>query len=323
MQTKALRLLLVLLAMAVLFAGCQQQAAEKKEEPANEVGQTEQAEEKPELSGEVLVDGSSTVYPIAEGVAEEFQAENPNVKVTIGVSGTGGGMKKFVAGEIDVCNASRAIKDEEKAEAKKNGIKYAEFKVAFDGIAVVVNKENNWIDSITTAQLKEIWKPDSKIKTWSDINKNYPKQKIVLFGPDADSGTFEYFTEEIVGEKKKSRSDYTQSADDNVLVEGVAGEKYALGYFGFAYYYENRDKVKVLKVDGVEPNHDTIKSGAYKPLSRPLFIYVNIESLKKPQVYEFVKFFLANAGRIAEEVGYVSLDQEEYDSQLKNLETMK
>lgn len=321
MQNRAVRFFLGLVALAVLFAGCQQRPAEKSE--TSESKPTEQAEKKPELSGEVLVDGSSTVYPIAEGVAEEFQATNPKVNVTIGVSGTGGGMKKFVVGEIDICNASRPIKDEEKAEAEKNGIEFAEFKIAFDGIAIVVNKENNWINNITTAQLKEIWKPDSKIKMWSDIDGKFPKQKIVLFGPDTDSGTFEYFTEEIVGEKKKSRSDYTQSADDNVLVEGVAGEKYALGYFGYAYYYENKDKLKLLKVDGVEPNHDTIKSGAYKPLSRPLFIYVNKKSLSKPQVYEFVKFFLANAGMIAEEVGYVSLDDQEYYDQIKKLEAMR
>ncbi|MCX7831394.1 MAG: phosphate ABC transporter substrate-binding protein PstS family protein, partial [Actinobacteria bacterium] len=225
MKARLFQLLLVLVAFAVIVSGCAQKPAEEKaEKPGKEANQTEETQKKPELEGEVLVDGSSTVYPIAEGIAEEFQNQQQKVKVTIGVSGTGGGMKKFVAGEIDIANASRPIKDEEKAEAEKNGIKFAEFKIAYDGVTIVVNKENNWIDNITVEQLKELWKPDSKIKMWSDINKSYPKQKIVLFGPDTDSGTFEFFTEEIVGEKKKSRSDYTQSADDNVLVEGVAGE---------------------------------------------------------------------------------------------------
>lgn len=269
---------------------------------------------------EIVIDGSSTVYPIIEGIAEEFQAQNPDVKLNVGISGTGGGMKKFIAGEIDICNASRKIEDEEIQTARKNGIDFVEFKIAYDGITVVVSSENNWIDDISTEDLKKIWEPDSKIKKWSDLNPSYPDHEIVLFGPDTDSGTFEYFTEVIVGEKKKSRSDYTASSDDNVLVEGVSKEKYSLGYFGFAYYYENKDKLKALKINGVSPTHDTIKSGEYKPLSRPLFVYVNKNSLKRDEVYNFMKFLLENAGEIAEQVGYVALDKADYEKALNTLE---
>lgn len=271
------------------------------------------------LTGKVVVDGSSTVYPITEAVAEEFQAANPKVRVNVGISGTGGGFKKFLAGEIDINDASRPIDPDEKRQAEENGIEYVEFKVALDGITVVVNPENDWCSDITTEELKKIWEPGSTVKKWSDVRPEWPDEEIVLFGPDTDSGTFDYFTEVIVGEEGASRPDYTASADDNVLVEGVSGEKYALGYFGFAYYEENKDKVKAVKVNGVEPTYDNISKGVYVPLSRPLMIYVNVKSLERPEVYEFVKFYLENAGELASDVGYIALPDSEYESQLETL----
>lgn len=271
------------------------------------------------LTGSVLIDGSSTVYPITEAVAEEFQAANPNVRVNVGISGTGGGFKKFFAGEIDINDASRKISEDEKRKAEENGIEYAEFRVALDGITIVVNPENDWCDNITTEELKKIWEPGSKVKKWSDVRPEWPDKEIVLFGPDTDSGTFDYFTEVTVGEEGASRSDYTASTDDNVLIEGVSNEKYALGYFGFAYYEENRDKLKAVRVNGVEPTYENISSGVYTPLSRPLFIYVNVKSLEKPEVYEFVRFYLENAAELASDVGYIALPDSEYESQLETL----
>lgn len=274
--------------------------------------------EKPEKT--IVIDGSSTVYPIVEGIAEEFQANNPDVKLNVGISGTGGGLKKFINNEIDICNASRQISEEEASVARENGVDFVELKIAYDGITVVVSPENNWIENITTDELKKIWEPNSKIKKWSDLNPSYPKKEIVLFGPDTDSGTFEFFTEVICGEKGRSRSDYTASSDDNILVEGVSKEKYSLGYFGYAYYYENKDKLKALKVNGVLPDHETIKSGRYTPLSRPLYVYVNKKSLERDEVYAFVKYLIENAKDIVEQVGYVALNDTEYDKLLRALE---
>ncbi len=300
----------ILLIFSVLVGGCKQEAKTKEEEKSSE------------LSGEVKVDGSSTVYLITEAVAEEFQKKNPNTKVTVGTSGTGGGFKKFVVGETDINDASRPIKDEERKLCEENGIEYLELKIGIDGLAVVVNSENDWCEDITIEELKKIWEPGSKVKKWSDVRPEWPKENIVLFGPDTDSGTFDFFTEKVVGEEGKSRSDYTASADDNVLVEGVAGEKYALGYFGQAYYEENKDKIRAVSINGVTPEINNIKEGKY-PLSRPLFIYVNKASLKKPQVFAFVQFYLENAAKLTQEVGYVPLIESEYQDGLKILEDSK
>jgi phosphate transport system substrate-binding protein len=279
----------------------------------------------------VKVDGSSTVYPITEAVAEEFRKQEPNVRMIIGFSGTGGGMKKFIAGEIDICDASRPITDSEKEACAKNGIEYIELEVAFDGLAVMVNPENDWCDCLTVDQLKAIWQPESAISKWSDVNADWPDTKINLYGPGTDSGTFDYFTEAIVGEARHSRSDYTPSEDDNVLVTGVAGDKNALGYFGLAYYEENRDRLKLVGIDAgdgncVMPSQETVRDKSYQPLSRPLFVYVRTSSLTRPEVRSFVDYFLKTVGKLAPEVGYVTApdeaaanDRQEFDRAVSSL----
>ncbi len=277
--------------------------------------------ESSKLKGKVVIDGSSTVYPITMAVAEEFKKVQPNVEVSVAMAGTGGGMKKFVAGEIDICDASRPIKQEEKDKAKANGIDYIEFEIAYDGITVVVNKDNTWADSITIDELNKIWEKDSTVKTWKDVNSAWPAEPIKLYGPGTDSGTFEYFTEAINKKAKESRTDFTPSEDDNVLVQGVAGDKYSMGYFGFSYYEENNDKLKALKVDAgkgpVEPTFDTIKNKSYAPLSRPLFIYVSKKKFEDEQVKAFTEFYINNAGKLSEEVDYIPL--ESYDKELAKL----
>lgn len=272
------------------------------------------------LKGSIKADGSSTVFPITEAVGEEFQKAYPHVRVTVGLSGTGGGFKKFVSGETDISNASRPIKAEEQALAQKNGVKYIELKVAFDGLSVVVNPANKFVKDLTVAELKKIWQSGSKVKTWKDVRPNWPAAEIKLFGPGTDSGTFDYFTEAINGEEDNSRSDYTASEDDNVLVQGVAGEKSALGYFGYAYYLENKDKLKLVSVEGVYPTEKTIRKGKYKPLSRPLYIYINTKALKRPEVKAFVKFYLKNAPELVKQVGYIPLPEKEYQKTLKLIE---
>lgn len=282
----------------------------------------------PTLKGTVKVDGSSTVFPITEAVAEEFGKVKANrrVRVTVGVSGTGGGFKKFLAGETDINDASRPIKQKEIDKAKKNGVQYIELPVAYDGLSVVVNKSNTWVDFLTVAELHKIWKPGSTVKTWKDIRSNWPNQKIRLYGPGTDSGTFDYFTEVINGKSQVSRSDFTKSEDDNVLVTGVAGDKGSLGYFGFAYYVENKDKLKVVPIKQgdkkpVPPTMTTINNGSYAPLSRPIFIYVNLKSAHKPEVREFVRFYLKQAKELATEVGYVPLPDQEYRKYLDKFES--
>lgn len=284
----------------------------------SEAPQTEVA-----LSGEIKIDGSSTVVPITEAVAEEFNAEHPGVKIPVGVSGTGGGFKKFVVKETDISNASRPIKDSEAEDAKANGVEYVELKVAFDGISVVINPQNTWAETLTVDELKKMWAPDSTVKTWKDIRAEWPAEEIKFYAPGTDSGTFDYFTEEINGKTGAIRPDITPSEDDNVLVQGVAGDKNAIGFFGFAYYEENQDKLKVVKVDNgqgpIAPTFDTIKDGSYAPLSRPLFIYVNKESLKKPEVKEFTTFYLTVAKDLVKEVGYVALPDELYTEGLNQI----
>jgi len=275
------------------------------------------------LKGTVKADGSSTVFPITEAVGEEFQKVNPNVRVTVGLSGTGGGFKKFASGETDISNASRPIEADEQALAQKNGVNYVELKVAYDGLSVVVNPANKFVKDLTVAELKKIWQAGSKVKTWKDVRPNWPDAEIKLFGPGTDSGTFDYFTKAINGEEDNSRSDYTASEDDNVLVQGVAGEKYALGYFGYAYYLENKDKLKLVSVNGVYPSVKTIRDGSYKPLSRLLYIYINTKALKRPEVKAFVKFYLKNAPKLVKQVGYVPLPEKEYQKNLKLIEAGK
>ena len=268
------------------------------------------------LGGQIVIDGSSTVYPITMAVAEEFKNVQPGVEVSVAMSGTGGGMKKFAAGEIDICDASRPIKQEEIDQAKAKGIDYVELEVAYDGISVVVNKDNTWVDSITTAELNKIWAKDSQVKTWKDVNPAWPAEPLKLYGPGTDSGTFEFFTEQINKKAKESRTDYTPSEDDNVLVQGIAGDKDAMGYFGFAYYEENQDKLRVLKIDNgkgpIEPTAESIKDKSYSPLSRPLFIYINKAKMDQPQVKAFIQYYIDNAATLSEEVGYVPLDN--YDA---------
>jgi len=273
---------------------------------------------------EILVDGSSTVFPISQAVAEEFRKERPDVQVPVGISGTGGGLKRFVTGGIDVADASRRIKDSERDEAAANGIEYTEFTVAYDGLSIVVNSSNNFVSCLTTDELKRIWEPGSKLERWSQVRDGFPDRPLRLYGPDTDSGTFDYFTKAINGEEDASRSDYTASSDDNVLVQGVSGDQGSIGYFGFAYYTENREILKVLGVDNgtgcVRPSVTTINDGSYSPLSRPMFIYVNNASLEHEYVQAFVRFYLSNAAELAEEVGYVGLPDSEYQIQLDRLD---
>lgn len=265
------------------------------------------------VSGMVKVDGSSTVFPITEAVAEEFQKAYPGVKVTVGISGTGGGFKKFGPGEIDISDASRPIKSSERELCAKHGVEFIELPVAYDGLSVLVNPKNDWCQSITTSELKKIWEPESKVRLWSDVRKGWPARPIKLYGAGHDSGTFDYFTEAINGKEKACRSDYTASEDDNVLVQGIAGDVDALGFFGYAYYVENQDKLKLVAVDGgngpVLPTEETINNGSYKPLSRPIFIYVSRKSAQRPEVEAFVKFYLDHMSDLVREVGYVALPQ--------------
>lgn len=291
---------------------------------AGKTGSTSSDANGQQLSGTIKIDGSSTVGPISEAVAEEFMAQHPDVKVTVGISGTGGGFKKFTTGELDISDASRQIKDEEKTAAEKNSIEYVEIPVAYDGISIVVNNANDWAKSITIDDLNKIWNPDSKIASWKQVRAEWPDEKLILYGPGTDSGTFDYFTDEINGEEGASRTDYTASEDDNVLVQGVAGDKGALGYFGYAYYKENADKIKALPVDGgsgaIDPTEETIKDGGYKPLSRPLYIYVSKKALDRPEVKEFIKFYLTEGVSLVPEVGYVPLNDTDYEKSLGLIE---
>tara|TARA_R110002051_G_scaffold204414_1_gene270547 strand:+ start:810 stop:1754 length:945 start_codon:yes stop_codon:yes gene_type:complete len=273
------------------------------------------------MTGTIQIDGSSTVFPITEAVAEEFRSEQPDVKVTIGVSGTGGGFNKFSRGETNISNASRPIKDKEIAICKENNITYIELEVAYDGLAVLVNPENTWVDSFTVEELKKIWEPSAQgtIMKWNQIRPEWPNEEIHLYGPGVASGTYDYFTEAVVGKSGSSRGDFTASEDDHVLVQGIAGDKYSLGFFGLAYYEENKDKLTLIGVNNgtevVKPTLETVKNGTYSPLSRPLFIYVNSTSVKSPEVVEFVNYYLDNAGELSTDVGYIPLPAELYTEQ--------
>lgn len=275
----------------------------------------------PVLSQEkiIKIDGSSTVYPITEAVAEEFQKmKKGSVKVTVGISGTGGGFKKFSRGETDISDASRPIVKKEMDVCKEAGIEYIELPVAYDGLAVMVNPKNNWVSSMTVADLKKIWEPaaERKITRWNQVNPAWPEVPLKLYGPGVDSGTFDYFTEAIVGKSRSSRGDFTASEDDNVLVQGIASDKGGLGFFGYAYYAENPDKLKLVAIDGgrgpILPSEKTVMDGTYYPLSRPIFIYVNKKSAEKPEVKEFVEFYLKNASKLVKEVKYIPLPDRAY-----------
>ena len=267
------------------------------------------------LSGSIKIDGSSTVGPLSEAAAELFREENPDVKVTVGISGTGGGFEKFCAGETDISDASRPIEPDEVEACKKNGVEYGETQVANDGLAVVVNPENDWADCLTTAELKKIWEPKSDVNNWNQVKSSYPDEPMKLFGAGTDSGTFDYFTEQINGEEGATRKDYSPSEDDNVTVQGVSGGKGNMGYFGLSYAIANEGKVKAVKVDGgdgcVEPTNDTVQNGTYKPLSRPLMIYPSKKALQNEATSAFVKFYVDNYEAIAQQAQFVPMTAEQ------------
>lgn len=268
--------------------------------------------------GDIKVDGSSTVFVLSEAVAEEFTNAGNRARVTVGQSGTGGGFQKFCRGETDVSDASRPIRATEIAACKAAGINFYEIPVAYDGIAIVVNPKATWINDITVAELKTLWAPEAQgnITRWSQVRQGWPDREIHLFGAGVDSGTYDYFTEAINGKEGASRGDFTASEDDNVLVQGVAGDELALGFLPFAYYNENKERLKLVTLDGgkgaTAPSFDTIRNGTYQPLSRPLFIYASEKSLARPEVQQFVDFYIANVGGLAEEVGYVDLGDQGY-----------
>jgi phosphate transport system substrate-binding protein len=278
-----------------------------------------------DLSGRIEADGSSTVGPYTTAAAERFQQQNSGVHVTVGVSGTGGGFERFCRGETDLSNASRPIKDEEAAACKAKGVAYVEFQVANDALTVVVNKDNTWAKCLTTKQLATIWSTGSKVSNWNQVDPSFPDEKLSLFGPGTDSGTFDYFTEVIDGEAGASRSDYNASEDDNTTVTGVAGEKGGLGYFGFSYFEENQDKLNAVEIDGgdgcVAPSVKTAQDGTYKPLSRPLFIYVKKDALKRPEVEAFLSYILDNETPIAQAAKFVPLTDEQLTKAKSDLES--
>ncbi len=276
----------------------------------------------------ILIDGSSTVAPLTSAVAEEFRNVSPDTRVPVGISGTGGGFKKFCNGETDISNASRPIKESEFTQCAENGIEYIELPVAYDGMAVIVNPTNDWVECLTVEELKRVWEPEAEgvIMSWSQVREGFPDRPLDLYGAGVDSGTYDYFTQAIVGKEGASRGDFLPSEDDNILVQGVAGDENALGFFGLAYYEENADKLKLVAVDAgngcVYPTEETVNNGTYQPLSRPIFIYVNAASLEaKPIIETFIEFYLENVDDLAREVGYVPLTQEIYDLALARLQS--
>lgn len=271
------------------------------------------------LAGEITIDGSSTVFPISKAAAEEFMGAHPSVKVNVARSGTGGGFKKFCEGKTDINDSSRPISESEIEKCRENGVEYIELKVAIDGLTVMVNPENTWCGCLTIAQLKALWEPGSKIQKWKDLDPNWPDEAIRLCGADADSGTFDYFTEVVVGKAKSSRSDYSANANDNMLVKGISGNKYALGYFGYSYYVENKNELKAIGIvpagetspaKCVKPTPEAIESGEYTPLSRPLFLHVNKKALRRPEVAAFLKFYLQEGQELVSAVGYIRLRED-------------
>lgn len=277
------------------------------------------------LEGHIIIDGSSTVFPIIEAVTEEYTMYQPSVRVSVGVSGTGGGFERFVSGETDMNNASRAIEESEVLSLEEAGIDFTELEIAYDGLSIAVNPDNDWVDYLTIDELKRMWVEDGTVKKWSDIRPEWPDEEIKFYSPGADSGTYDYF-DEVILEGEQIVKKATLSEDDNVLVTGVNGDKNAIGYFGYAYYMENRDKLKIVPIDGgngpVEPTKETIINGTYTPLSRSLYVYINNNSLQREEVYDYLKFMLHVVGDLAEEVGYVGLPEEKYVEQLEMIKKL-
>jgi phosphate transport system substrate-binding protein len=312
--------------LALLGAGC------GRERPADAAPTTTQSEEEAiggfeeeALSGRIQADGSSTVAPLVTLAAERFRKQEPGVRISVGVSGTGGGFERFCAGETDVSDASRAIEDEEKAACRKKRVVYRELQVANDGLSVVVNADNDWVDCLTVEQLEKIWQPGSKVDSWKDVDPSFPDEHIELYGPGTDSGTFDYFTGAIVGEEGASRSDYSATEDDNVIVNGVSGGDGALGYIGLSYVEQNKGKLKAIAVDGgdgcVEPSAETVQDGSYKPLSRPLFVYVAADALEERlEVSSFLTFLLENQDSLARSALFVPLTEEQATKSLTAIE---
>lgn len=280
-----------------------------------------------ELSGPVIIDGSSTVEPLSSAAAELFQAETPGVNVTVGTSGTGGGFQKFCNGETDISDASRAIKDDEAKACQAKNIAYEELQVANDALTVVVNKDNTFVNCLTVEQLRKIWEPGSTVKSWNEVDPTFPAEPLALFGPGADSGTFDYFTAEINGKEGESRTDYSPSENDNVIVQGVEGSKGAMGYFGYSYFEENQSRLKALQIDGgsgcVAPSAQAVQDASYTPLARPLFVYVSDAALKKPQVVAFSEFYLAQNDQIVEAAKFVAMTPEQKQAATTALAALK
>jgi phosphate transport system substrate-binding protein len=312
----------VLLTAVAFVPGCSINVAG----PEN-AGNSKESDSK-ELAGKILIDGSSTVYPITQAMSEVFGHNHHQVQIPVGSGGTSSGFKKLIQGEIDIAGASRPITDKEAASMKEKGIEALELEVALDGLSIVVNKDNDWCTALSVKQLHDLWKPDSRVETWKDLNADWPDSTIKLYGAGTNSGTFEYFTEVVNGRKGASRSDYSQSEDDNQLVTGIKGDKSALGYFGYSYFDENRDSLKVLKIaagddlsKAVEPTKETIENGAYSPLSRPIFIYVNRQALERREVAEFVRFYLSDDGqKLVSKAHCVKMGAERLNEQRKRLE---
>jgi phosphate transport system substrate-binding protein len=317
LRSKRLASVVALTAFTLTLAACGQSTTTTAESPSTDAMAESPAAS--DLSGAVAIDGSSTVYPITEAMAEEFRASNPDVNITVGTSGTGGGFEKFCAGETAISNASRPIKEEEAKACADAGIEFVEVPVATDALTVVVSPENDWATCLTTDELKTIWQPSAQatVTNWNQVRSDFPDAPLVLYGPGTDSGTFDYFTDVINGEEGASRGDYTASEDDNVLVQGVAGDQNAMGYFGYAYFKENQDQLKAIEIDSgsgcVAPNEEDVLNGTYAPLSRPLLIYVSRQELARPEVKAFIDFYVDSANKsLVEEVGYVPLADEDY-----------
>lgn len=325
---------LAALASLVALTGCRSPSPEPpKTPPVAPKGEPKQAEAPTMnaptgLAGAIKIEGSTTVLPISEAAAEEIQKANPKLNVTVGASGTGGGFKKFAADELDICDASRPVKDSEIEACAAKKIEFIELPIAFDGVTVNVNPQNTFVDKLTVAELKKMWEPDSKVQTWKDVRASWPAEPVKLYGPGTDSGTFEYFTEAVNGKAKACRSDYNASTSPNVQVTGISGDKGALGFFGYAYYAENKDKLKLVPIadgdkEAVLPSEETIANGTYKPLSRPLFLYVKQASADRPEVQAFVKFYLENAAQLVKKANYIPLPKEAYDLVLKRFAAKK
>ena len=308
------------LGSALLLGAC---GDDENKESSIAKGAETQEEGTAQLSGDVLGDGSSTVSPVMEAIVEEYAGVQKDVRVSVGVSGTGGGFEKFVNGETDFSNASRPIKDSEAQSLKEAGIDYTELEIAYDGLSVVIHPENTWAKDLTVDQLKQLWVEDGSTKKWSDIDPSWPDEEVVFYSPGADSGTYDYFDEVILDGEDLVKT-ATLSEDDNILVQGVVADKNAIAFFGYAYYVANEDKLQVVSIDGVTPTNETIESGEYSPLSRPLYVYAKNESIKNNDaVYDFMKFTLENAGDMAEVTGYVRSPQAKYDEGLAALEALR